>query len=300
MKYISLFFAIAMSSCHPPTPSLPLEKTSYYIPISFSKFSAIQAPCLDVQLEGQTFSLELDLGFQGELTIDQEQLDLLSSKTFLRNAVINGIQGKMYQTDLYRIPQAKIGPLVFNKPILQSNSKEFTKDSVFVKQGAPSLQEFGRIGWKLFQRTSVLLDVANETIAICDSINTLKAHGYVIENFSKTKLFTDRGILELEADTSLGPLRCALDTGASWNVVNTVTNTSVQESLWDPGNARIESTFIIEDQDFGPISFHGVPIQMSIPIKAILGMEFFRDHLIFIDFAEKQIYVSRICPDAES
>ena len=282
---------IFISSCRSTSSST--EDLSYFIPLPFSKFSAIQAPCLDVQLEGETFSLELDLGFQGELTIDPEPLNNLLAKTFLHSDVTDGIRGKKYETDLYRIPEAQIGPLVFTHPILQSNSHQFTQDSVFVKKGKPSLQEVGRIGWKLFQSTPLLVDVPRETLIICDSLNALKAHGYGIESFSKSKLFTNRGLLEFEAHTSSGPLLCTLDTGCSWNIINATTHTSIQEALWDPENVRITPTFSLENQDFGPISFHAISIQMAIPLDAILGMEFFRDHLVFIDFSAEEIYISK-------
>jgi hypothetical protein len=247
-----------------------------------------------MQLEGRTYSVELDLGFQGDVTLDRELLDHVLVKTFLRSAFIHGIQGKKYQTDLFQLPEISIGSTTFTKPVIQTNSHEFTNDSVFTKRENSSTQEVGRIGWQLFQSANILIDVANGGIALCDSVETLKMQGYATEKFSKTELFTDRGLLEFEAITSEGILRCTLDTGASVNVVNQETQKPIQIAIWEADNNVSSSSFMIEDQDFGPIIFHQIPIKIPIPIKAILGMEFFRTHVIFIDFSKNLAYFSQL------
>jgi hypothetical protein len=290
MKYCHLLIlalSLCSSACSPP------KDIGYFIPIPFTKFSSIQAPCLDVELDGQTFSMELDLGFQGDLTLDCDLLEKIHSKTFISTRAMIGIQGKRYQTNLYKIPMAQIGSTNFIQPILQSNSQQFTKDSVFVQQGTPSFQEPGRIGWQLFQNTPLLVDVLSGKIAICDSLQTLKAKGFPIETFAKTELLMDHGLLEFMAVTETGPLRCTLDTGASRNVLGASTDQSMQQMLFEPENALSFSSFIIDRQDFGPIAFTRAPIKIPIPINAILGMQFFQNHLVFIDFWEKQIYFSQ-------
>ncbi len=286
---MSLFLSCKRSNAPSPSP-----ETTYFVPIPFTKFSSIQAPCLDIQLDGRTYSVELDLGFQGDVTLDRELLDHVPVKTFLRSAFIHGIQGKQYQTDLFQLPEISIGSTTFTEPVIQTNSHEFTNDSVFTKRGSSSIQEVGRIGWQLFQSANILIDVANGGIALCDSVETLKMQGYATEKFSKTGLFTDRGLIEFEATTSEGILRCALDTGASVNVLNQKTQQSIQDAIWEADNEVSASPFMIENQDFGPITFHQIPIKIPIPIKAILGMEFFRTHVIFIDFSKNLAYFSQL------
>jgi hypothetical protein len=247
-----------------------------------------------MQLEGQTYSVELDLGFQGDVTLDRELLDHVPVKTFLRSALIHGIQGKKYRTDLFQLPEITIGSTTFTDPIIQTNSHEFTNDSVFTKHETASTQEVGRIGWQLFQSANILIDVANGGIALCDSVETLKKKGYATENFAKTELLIDRGLLEFEAATPDGILRCALDTGASVNVLNKETTESIQAIIWTAENEVSYSPFMIGNQDFGPITFHQIPIKIPIPIKAILGMNFFRTHVIFIDFSKNLAYFSQL------
>lgn len=236
--------------------------------------------------------MELDLGFQGDLTIDAEWLENISEKSFVHAAVLHGIRGKQYLTKLYKIPEIAIGTTTFNHPILQANPSEFTQDSVFVQSGLPSAQEKGRIGWQLFRSSNLLIDVAHGLIALCDSLDTLKKQGYAIDPLAQIPLMTERGLLEFEAETSLGVLRCTLDTGASCNALH-VKNSFLEEGLWKEKNKLTSPLFQIAEKDFGPITFRQIPIQMPIPIQAILGMEFFQTHLLFIDFAEGKLYIYR-------
>ena len=270
------------------------NETSYFIPIPLTKFSSTQAPCFDVAIDDQTFSMLLDLGFQGDLAIENNLIDQIPSKTFLYTKTMHGIQGKEYATDLYRVPKIKMGAMAFIDPILQKNNEEFSKDSVFVQNGQkPSEQEPGSLGWELFYNTNLLIDIKNSKIAFCDSLDTLKNQNYETEYFAKTELFIERGLIEFEAQTANGPLKCTLDTGSTLNMINSNNDLSFDQMVWNSDNIREVSSFKINNKDFGTITFHQVPIKIPIKVDAILGMEFFHDHLVFINFSEKQIYFAK-------
>ncbi len=207
-----------------------------------------------------------------------------------------GFKGKEYPTNLYRIPKIKIGAMAFIQPILQENTEQSRKDSVIVQNGnKPSPREPGRIGWELFHNVNLLLDVKNSKIAFCDSLPTIEDHGYKITDFIKVPLLLERGLIEFETDTPDGHLRCMLDTGATWNVLNSKIEeeNSIEQVIQDPSNILEYSSFQIGTEEFGPVAFHRIPIKLPIHIEAILGMEFIEDHLVFLDFAEKYVYFSK-------
>ena len=211
---------------------------------------------------------------------------------------MHGIRGKEYPTNLYQIPKIEIGRMSFIKPIMQEHADQFTNDSVFVQDGsAPSPRDPGRLGWTLFYNTNLLVDIQNSKMAFCDSLATLKAQGYSIEKFISAPLLIERGLVEFIAETPKGSLRCLLDTGATWNMLNAglEEGKSIEQEIWKPENVFEYPFFIIGDQDLGPITMRRVPIKSPIFLGAILGMEFFREHLVFIDFAGKQIYFSKSC-----
>ena len=273
-----------------------LNKPVYFVSVPFTKLSPIRSPCLDVEIEGKVFSMELDLGLQGDLAIEKELINQISEKTLLRTKPMYGIRGKEYLTNFYRIPKMQIGVMHFNGPFLQEDTtQEFVKDGTFIQSGRErSPRDPGRLGWSLFYDVNLLVDVKNSEIAFCDSLDTLKKRGYPVEAFTKCPLELERGLLEFQAETPKGKLRCLLDTGTTCNMFNSeiADGKTLDQMIWEPENWLNCDFFKIEGNDFGPITFHRVPIHIPM-IEAVIGMEFIEDHLIFIDFANKLIYFAK-------
>lgn len=277
-------------------PSAHKERQIYFVTVPIHKLSSIQSPCIDVIVEDNTFSMELDLGYRGDLIIRKQSLDIFPSKNFIREKPMYGFRGKKYPTKLYQIPKLKIGKMTFFKPIVQEEGEEFIKDSLFVQEGIePAPRDIGRLGWELFHNVNLLVDVRKSQIAFCDSLETLENQGYPIKSLIKIPLFLDRGLVELEAETPEGTLRCMLDTGSTWNILNNEIDEemSIDEAVWESENILKFPTFKISGKEFGPIKFHRIPIKIPIHIEAILGMEFFQEHAVFLDFSDKTAYISK-------
>lgn len=151
------------------------------------------------------------------------------------------------------------------------------------------------MGCSLFYNTNLFIDILNCQIAFCDSIDTLRNNGYPIETFVKTSLIFEKGLAEIEVSTPNGLLRCILDTGSTWNILNAQLDNeeSWDQLMWEKENTSEFSFFTIEGTDFGPTCFHRMPIRMPIQIEAVLGVEFFKTHLVFLDFSEKFVYISK-------
>jgi hypothetical protein len=277
--------------------SIEAQKPTYFVSIPITQFSSFQTPCINVTIEENTFLLKLDLGFQGDMTIAKEAVDLISSKTFLGEKSMYGVRGKEYTKKIYQIPRAKIGAMAFSPPILQEENEQFLKDAEFLQneENSSLREEKGRLGWELFCNTNLLIDVKNSHIAFFDSLDTLKKEGYAVETFIRSSLFLERGLIELETNTPDGPLRCVLDTGTTWNVLNVdfERDKSIDTAVWEPENILAYLFFNIGGVDFGPTSFHRIPIQTPIRIEAILGIEFFKNHLIVLDFAGRAVYFQK-------
>jgi hypothetical protein len=274
----------------------PRNQKPYFVAAPITKWSTIQAPCLDIRIENKTFSVELDLGFRGDLTFTKQWVETLSSKTFLREKPMYGIRGKEYATKLYQIPALEIGKMTFFKPILQEEKEEFAKDSTFVQnRQEQSPKEPGRLGWELFYNVNLLVDAENSLIAFCDGLETLAKQGYEIQEFTRSPLLLERGLVEFDAETSEGTLRCVLDTGATWNMLNCEIgeNKSIDDLMWHVDSIVEYSSLKINGKDFGPISLHKLPIKIPIRIEAILGMDFFKNHILFLDFRNNYVYFSK-------
>lgn len=282
-----------VESSHSKSQHTKYKYFSYFVPVAIAKFTAMELPCVLLDIDNKIVSLELDLGFRGAVCLSTEILDHIEKKTFIRFKKTYGFRGEEYEAKLYKIPQISIGGMSFSNPTVQENLKKFEESASILKEGVKfSIQEQGRIGWELFKSVNLFLDLGNSKIAFCDSVRTLKKQGYLIETFIKTPLLSGKGVIEFQAMTPSGPLLCVLDTGATWNILN-IENTeekSIEQLALDPENVSNIPMFKIGDRDFGPISFHRIPIKLPIQVEAMLGMEFFSNHVVFIDFDENQIY----------
>src|SRR5208282_6860978 len=68
----------------------------YFVPMSISKFTQRNLPCLLVQIDGKILSMELDLGLRGDLSIESSYIDQIPSKKFINSTCMYGIRGKGY------------------------------------------------------------------------------------------------------------------------------------------------------------------------------------------------------------
>lgn len=266
----------------------------YFFPITITKYNNSQLPCLIIEIGNRKFSAVLDLGFSGTVSILNDYLDEVTEKEYIDYIISWGITGNTYVDNLYKVSKLKIGSVVFDNLTVRGNSKEFHKDITF-KSEDDSLIEPATLGWKMFSGMNLFMDLKNDIIAYCDSFQTLIEQGYESEKFVKIPFKLDRDFLEIQAITSNGPLHCVVDTGATWNLINSKNEEAkpINEIINDPNNLTKFSSFRIGKQEFGKISFHRFPMRGLIDIEAILGMEFLHNHLVYVDFKNKELYLAK-------
>ncbi|HSW72461.1 MAG TPA: retropepsin-like aspartic protease [Chlamydiales bacterium] len=244
-----------------------------------------------MEIEGEPLSTMLDLGFRGDVKVVPEFLEKIKKKKWIGSGEkYAGKYGKAYPRDYYGIPKIKIGKVNFYNPILEKENIDSHKDSVFVEGGGePSPPEPGTLGWHIFGKSNLFLDLQNSLIALCDSVETLDKEGYSKSTFIKIPLHTERGFLECEGLYNDQPLRFVLDSGCTWNLLNTPAASTLDELIWDP-QVIAESSVAIGERDFGKMEFRKVPIPLPIHVDAVLGMNFLSKHRVFIDFNNGYLY----------
>lgn len=203
-----------------------------------------------------------------------------------------GIKGIPYPTNLYEVPKVMIGPVFFKNPILQEKSEQLNIDATFTRNNAPpSKCDPLKIGWEFFFHTILVLDTKKDQIVLTNNLSSLTQEGYDIKRYHKVELFSDRGILECKAKGTLGEIRCMLDSGSTWNVLNDL---SANEDIWSDSNSIVASSFQLGPISLGRVSFRKHPIKLPIHIEAILGMPFFRSSIVVFDISAGYLYIE--CP----
>ena len=272
------------------------DRASYFEWIPIHRFSSFRLPILTIEIAGKTLLVGLDLGLSGEASIAQNILSEIDKKEFLQSHTTYGLRGTKYSTNIYKLPEIRIGGKVFLNSRVEEENIKFLEDATVISASDDveyeQMQIEGRLGWEIFQPTNLFLDLRNCKMAFCDSCVSLRREGYAIETFTKVPLLLDRREIEFTAITSNGPLRCLLDTGSTWNVLHTapkneetIEQMAQQEKVLIPG-------FQIGEIPLSNIAFKPLPVVLPIQIGAILGMDFFFEHQIFIDFTNSVIYIS--------
>ena len=292
--------------------TLLTKEKGHFAPLKIRGYTSEDQPYLEVAIGDKTINAILDLGYQGKLSLPSDAIKDIDEKKWIKRIQTCGIRGKTYENNLYEVKSIEIETLSFFLVEIKEESLEKMQDGLLFREG-DILEDhpryhFGKIGWELFCNFNLLIDCKHSTIALCDSLDTLKQQGYPVDSFIETPLVPDSDFVEIEALTEKGRLRCVLDTGATWNVLNKdlekgcnshriFTNTEDQSFLnpknedllsYDPDEFQEFSSFKIGGKEFGPQTFD--LIKSPVPLDALIGMEFFHSTLVFVDFANQKVY----------
>jgi len=279
-----------------------IKEEGYFIPLKIYGYSHANMPFLDVKVGEMTIPAIIDLGFQGMFSLPVNLIKKIDKKKWIEHDQSYGLKGRIYENNVYEIEDIKIEDMSFPSVKILEGCKEIMDEGILL--GTPSQEYcFGFIGWKLFAEYNLLVDCRQYIVALCDSLKTLKQQGYPIDVFTETPLLSD-SFLIIEAITEKGPVRCLLDTGSTWNMLNkdwengysddqiSKDQSSENEDsfIFNDEDTKEFSNFEIEGKEFGPITFSR--IKSPLPFDVILGMDFFDSHLVFIDFEDKKVYIA--------
>ena len=289
------------------------KEKGYFLPLKIQGYSSADLPYLEVAIGDKTIKVILDLGYSGMLSLPSDVIKDIEEKKWIKRVQSCGLRGKIYEDDVYEVKKVKIETLSFFPAKIEEESLESMQNSLLfregdVSEGHPS-DYFGKIGWGLFCNSNLLIDCKHSTIALCDSLATLKQQGYPVDSFIETPLVSDSNFVKFEALTEKGPLTCVLDTGATWNLLNKdlengnnshriYSNQSKPLSslnpknedllIYDPDEFQEFSSFKVSGKELGPQTFD--LIKSPVPVDAFIGMEFFHSTLVFVDFANSKVY----------
>ena len=290
-----------------------LNEKNHFIPLKISGFSRYNSPQIELAIEDHIIASEIDLGWNGEVALPFAILDNLHDKTYIGRYPFFGLRGKIYESDVYELPQIHIGKMKIFPIKAKEENLEFLEDSILKKENPDiSEKDEGRVGWYVFRPFNVLLDCEHSVVVMCDSLATLKKQGFSTDSFIEAPLLLERNSIDFKVMTEAGPLRCMLDTGSTWNLLNKDLQNQAQDhriinldhkaphfnvqnenllafNSEDHWEAR---TFQINGSEFGPINF--MKMKSPLDLDAIIGMEFIEQHLIFIDFRKEKIYFSKL------
>ena len=240
--------------------------TSYFVslPITYTKYGN---PLIDVKLGNNIQPCYVRIGSRFPMVLDKAILDKLDKQPS-GITKSDDLNGEHYERPSYLVPKVEIGDLTI---------KNITVTQV--EEGTANV-----LGQYLGGKYNLLLDFLNSRIIACDSFSRLKSKGVVNEGWIKVPFKTSRAGVILHIHSDLGVNDFALCTVSE--------NTQIRRSLIPTDLPFTSTTFCIGKQDFGSIVFEpqNIPAMLS-DIDGFIGMDFLKNHAIYLDYSNKIAYI---------
>jgi hypothetical protein len=265
------------SQCKPIGESLK-------IPLYFFWFT--DAAVVQVEIEGRYYAMEIDTGADGWGSLQESALKAVGQKEYKQMIKFFDVKGNVYEVPEYLIPSMKIGHLKVENGIINQEHINFLRYSASFWKISPNriktqLKEVqGSIGRDFLRQFNCFLDFPHAALYLTENFQeTERAHKF--KNFISYPFeLTDIGIIFV-VETDLGLKRFVLDSDSSFSVIK-----SDARSTWTTHQ------LIIGNQDYGKWKFW--PLEFGDVLKdvdGILGVDFFRQYAIDIDFENRVAYV---------
>jgi len=255
-------------------------------------FDACNAPIIELALDGNNYSMKLDLGAKTSLSIYQEELDKLKKKNYGSTHWVD-VKGNKYTTQRYLLPKVKLHNVSLYDVFIEEEPPCFSDNAKLWEDEEDALNAYkgvGRIGYLLLKRMHVILDFPNAQALFCE-----KSRGFSINPISLQAVaipfeLSSYGIVVL-VKTDFGEKRFLIDTGSTI----TLLREKPENALFLQKNGLdvlTSSKFVIAGKDFGnkELFFFELSPQFN-GIDGIIGMDFLKQHMLFLDFEKNILYL---------
>lgn len=290
---LSLFFSFAIalfSAWH--FHFFPFEPPYARIPV---KFSSTLTPYTEIEIEKEKYYLIVDLGLDAELGIKTKTLEKIN-KTLIGQAYWSDAKDTEHESLKYQIPKMKMGRFQINNAKAHDG---YTDESVHIwgKERTADDPISGSIGIKLLGMSRhLLLDFGHSVFFLLrsrESLEHLRKEGYLLENFIEVPFEGAHHRVIILADTSVGQKRFLLDTGASHSFIKpTFMTEDGRTAMYDHIVTITLPDLVIGGSNFGKIDLYAYDFSEKFAeFDGVLGMDFCRKHVIYLDFNEKKAFI---------
>lgn len=261
------------------------------IPIAFGKS---RCPIAAVNIDGSSYPLEVDLGAVAFLSLDPNLLFHIEKKDHGSIPWLD-LKGNRYHSRCYLLSEIQIGGIPMKEVLADEQHDSFFLATTLSKEPTNN-RPLGSIGRPLLKRINLLLDFPHSQMILTDDIKRLKREEYGIDEMTCVSFHLTRAGLVFEIKTDLGPKNFMLDTGSTLtlmrsSLLDTQTLVEKEEGLL----AFSTSQFQMGGTDFGSQNLYRFDLAEELTeIDGVLGMDFMRKHLLYIDYPNRHIYIGNV------
>lgn len=267
---------------------------SIHIPLTFTPSGT---PVLLASIEGEKVLLQLDLGSKCQLSLRKDILESIKDKRPYEAVQWRDAKGNSYESPSYLIPRVKIGELSLTNIIARQELDVYRINTTLWNDNKDEVDSthryLGRIGRPLLEKANILLDFRNSMIIVCKNAHQIKKLGFSLSDMIPVPFEGGAKGIIIKADTDAGLLRLALDTGTTITLVRASCLQNQKCAIEERGfSVFTTQKFFIGNNDFGNKNLFLYDITSELnDIDGVLGMDFLKNHVIYIDYEDKMIYI---------
>lgn len=243
------------------------ESKTIRIPLDFSH----EFPIMQVEIEGKSHPLILDLGIPCEFALKRDVLEAISKKERVGTHTTIDLEGQEYTAPKYLLQRVRMQ----NGEVIHTIAEE---DNDIVQADIS-----GRVGRNTLQTCNLLLDFSRSLLFILKNFEDAK--GYSIRDFQEIPFTLTRWGALFTIETDLGTKRFFINTSAP---LSTIRKSELSQEK------MITSKFKIGEVDLGKTHLDIANIAPSLnDIDGYLGVDFFKRNVIYLDYQKSK---ALICP----
>jgi len=254
------------------------------------QYSSRSIPTTKIKIGDKEYLVEIDLGSKTPLILSKKNLSDLPKKEKKEKMEFRDFKGNKYVSNTYILQKMNIGNIILHDVIVREINEDYSRNTSIISD---SNKEFQSIGRPPFEKFKILLDFKNDRLFISNDLNKLKKLGYDISSFIRTECKMGRTGLILEVKTDLGKKRLSIDTGST---ITSLRSSSEIKKTGKKLTLPIFTTekFMIGDKDYGALDLFLLDITPELnEMDGFLGMDFIKNHVIYVDFPAKVVYISK-------
>lgn len=281
IRFFLLFLAF-LASCGRTVTQQEVRNSSFFRPVPILGYTDAGLPQVGVDIEGKQYVVMLDLGAESGIELSDPNLKKVKRKKATGSRVSYNARGNHYQSETYRIDRVDFGVLGFNDIAIRSYPLQMHEDAQ-IGIGKPLKNIQGLVGWKMFQKIGLFLDIPNDRVVFVHGIEDVEQNGYARDDFIETPLKLVGGTWYFEIELDGKRCFCLLDSGSTHNLVSAPANI-------DCSLERLNVSLKIGETRMGFIEVAKFPFPPNFRGKAVLGMEFLRGRQVLVDMPHQRIY----------
>lgn len=235
-------------------------------------FDANNMPLVEVDIEGESYWVEIDVNSPVPLAFDEAHFSKIAKRSGAA----------------YLIPSLKIGPFILRD--LAVSKARNNHLILWQDEDDPVSPSSGCLGRFFFRKYFILLDFPHKRMLISNDIAQLQREGFSFSDMVKIPLWCGRK-LTLTIETDVGVQQVRLTTTSTVNILNRSFITDQASCARENGQPIFMShKLVIGNTDFGSTTFYILPEETA---DGALGMDFLTQHAVCIDCVNKALYVKK-------